>query len=474
MNLKLRLCLILLSIILVAKTTSSAQELHNFLKVKEYNIDVSFKPEKAFMKGKAIITFYPDANLDLPIVFYLHGELSVDSVVYKGKKVKFKQKSLYYYSDYSLIAKQCTLYIDKLDDNQEITIEYSGFFNPSKARSPSDYMRISKNEVLLRSYGYSLWYPVFLDANQNSYKTDFKKVTLRTPQNLKSVFVGRKLNEYVEGNIRVTQWEALNNDIQSTQCTARQYDVIGNGENYIYYMKDEASTKAAKEISVLFEKLLILFKSRYKEIKKQTPFYLLEMPEYGDISNDNVSGLSTEIWGNFSKHTWTKRFLAHELVHPFVQIKINRKNPLYALVIEGHPCYFYLPVLETILGKDWYLEYMRSIEKNYLIKKKTKKHPRGWKLPKEKAILDISADEIREYKDVFVLSDRVLLFFDYLKRKMGDEKFQTFSKKLVNLESIDYNQLKNLIQKYLPESEEDIRVWLKESSYPPKFHLDDH
>jgi hypothetical protein len=66
--------------------------------------------------------------------------------------------------------------------------------------SPSDYMKITKNEVLLRSYGSLLWFPVFLHDNQDSYNIDFKKVSLHTPKHLKPVFVGNKLNEYVEGD----------------------------------------------------------------------------------------------------------------------------------------------------------------------------------------------------------------------------------------------------------------------------------
>jgi hypothetical protein len=128
-------------------------ELKSNPKVKEYSIDVSFKPEKAFMKGKAVLKFESAVKTDAPLVFYLHGELTTKSITYKNQKVKFEQKPGYYYDDYSLIANQVLIHLDQLDTNHEITIDYSGYFNPSKARSQSDYMRITKNEVLLRRKG---------------------------------------------------------------------------------------------------------------------------------------------------------------------------------------------------------------------------------------------------------------------------------------------------------------------------------
>lgn len=448
-----------------------AQELKSNPKVKEYSLDVSFKPEEAFMKGKAVVKFEAPVKTEARLVFYLHGELFTESITYKNQKVKFEQKPGYYYDDYSLIANQVSFYLNQLDADLEITVNYSGYFNPSKARSPSDYMRIAKNEVLLRSYGYSVWFPVFLHDGQDSYKVDFKTVTLQTPKHLKPVFVGNKLNEYVEGDTRITQWTALNTEIRDVQCTAREYNVLSAGDNHIYNLKNDISEKIAGKIMALFTQMVTLYKKYYKETRDSTPFYLLEMPEYGDISSANVLGMSTEAWTDFGKYAWTKQLLAHELVHPFVQLTIKQANPLFALVIEGFPSYFHLPVLETILGKEWYDTYMQEIEKSYLIKKKTGKHPRGWKIPKEKPILDLTADDIGEYKDLFILSDRVVLFFNYLKKKIGNENFWKFSKELVNMKSIDYNQFEQLILKYLPESKDDIETWLKKNDYPPAFHL---
>ena len=111
-----------------------AQELKSNPKVKEYSLDVSFKPEEAFMKGKAVVKFEAPVKTEARLVFYLHGELFTESITYKNQKVKFEQKPGYYYDDYSLIANQVSFYLNQLDADLEITVNYSGYFNPSKAR----------------------------------------------------------------------------------------------------------------------------------------------------------------------------------------------------------------------------------------------------------------------------------------------------------------------------------------------------
>ena len=58
-------------------------------------------------------------------------------------------------------------------------------------------MRINQNEgVLLRSYVYSLWFPIFLDEGEESYETLFKKVTVDLPVDFKSVVSGKLLKEH--------------------------------------------------------------------------------------------------------------------------------------------------------------------------------------------------------------------------------------------------------------------------------------
>lgn len=47
------------------------------IRVKSYELDVTFIPTKHAMKGKAVIRFVPDTVRKEKLVFYLHGELSL-------------------------------------------------------------------------------------------------------------------------------------------------------------------------------------------------------------------------------------------------------------------------------------------------------------------------------------------------------------------------------------------------------------
>jgi len=80
----------------------------------------------------------------------------------------------------------------------------------------------------------------------------------------------------------------------------------------------------------------------------------MQMPQFGDISSGNVSGISTKIWADFNQYNWPKQVLAHELVHSFVQYPLSQTNQLFALMTEGFPSYFHLPVLAELLGENWY------------------------------------------------------------------------------------------------------------------------
>jgi hypothetical protein len=134
--------------------------------VESYELDLSFRPDSAALRGRATVNFDSGSSPDDEISFYLHGELEVLDVQRgngDGTSLPFEQEKVYYHSDYSLVATRVV--VDPLKEAlTRLLIEYAGPFNPSRARSPSDYMRIAGDGVYLRSYGYSLWFPVFLEA----------------------------------------------------------------------------------------------------------------------------------------------------------------------------------------------------------------------------------------------------------------------------------------------------------------------
>jgi hypothetical protein len=333
-------------------------------------------------------------------------------------------------------------------------------------------MRIDRDAVLLRSYGYSLWFPVFLDARQNDYAVSFSKVTIRTPREFRSVFVGRKVRENDEGDRWMTEWEAENVDIFAAQCTAQRYAATEKDGFFIYHYEDDASQKTAESIRSIAEKLTSFFKKHYRSYAESAQVHIMQMPRYGDISSGNVVGMSTEAWHQFDPTSSSARLFAHELVHTYVQPPVDRNDPSYALVIEGFPSYFHLPAMAEILGESYYETFMKTRQDQYLLKKETGADRRGRKLPPEKPIFEITADEIGTYKDVFVLSDRVLLFFDFLRTKMGKDRFLEFARELFNKEGLDTSSFEETVLRFMPGAEEDLQIWLRTTEYPERFHRD--
>jgi hypothetical protein len=146
-------------------------------------------------------------------------------------------------------------------------------------------------------------------------------------------------------------------------------------------------------------------------------------------------------------------------VHPYVHIPVSKDNPFCALVVEGFPSFFQVYALKRIDRTFDLDQKMKEIEKQYLAKRERRD------FTKEKPILQITFDEIGNYKDHFVLNDRVWLFFYDLWKEMGDESFDVFLKKLFSWDSINYKRFEGLILEFLPDFKEKLNLWLNTTEY---------
>ncbi len=445
-----------------------------------YEIEADFFPNEArmhgylvdsrhFMKGKTKISNIQKATDD--IVLYLHGELYVDSVLYNGKSLEFKQEKTKFDYNYSLLATKVTIKNPSNAGANSVEIFYRGFINASRARSLSDYMRIDKNEgVFLRAYGYSLWFPVLENMDNPLYEANFKQISVSLPKEFRAIVSGIMINEENTAERYKSTWAAGLKSVIDIQCTARKYQSISKNNVHVYFMNDEPLSEKVLNYTL---QLKTLFEEKFRPIDKDPPVYIMEMPKYGNISGSNVIGISDELFASFDSNIWAKSTLAHELIHSYVKIPVGYENPFVAMVYEGFPSFFQVYALHKTIDDSKYSlkKDMQNVESAYLKKRTTGLTESGRKLPVEKPILDIRFDEIGTYKDKFVLSDRVWLFLYSLWQKMGDEKFDAFIKELFSLQTLDYKTFSNLVEKYLPDSAPDIFVWLKTTEFPDRFKM---
>ena len=110
-----------------------------------------------------------------------------------------------------------------------------------------------------------------------------------------------------------------------------------------------------------------------------------------------------------------------------------------------------------------------TIDVSYLERRRTGLDRRGNQLPAEKPLLMLTADEISDYKDRFVLNDRALLFFDWMRTRMGTARFNQFTRELFSLESLDSDRLVSIIEAHLPDSRDDTALWLRKTEFPERF-----
>lgn len=448
--------------------------------IAKYDISASFFPDDAsmygipvspesFMRGETRVAVTAgDAD---SLVFWLHGELRTDSVMIDGKVAAIAQEKELYSRDYCNVATRTVISGLPSWESFSLKICYSGFINPSRVRSLSDYMRINVNEgVFLRSYGYSLWFPVFIDDSGDRSVCDFRSVTVDLPEEFRAVVTGDVVREYVDNGRFVSVWQPGVTDIFEIQCTAAPFRVEERNGIRVYFTGSEA---AASEVLNYVADLRDFCHKHLRPYADDRIFHIMEMPEYGNISSGNVIGLDYESFQSFPGMTWPKSIIAHELVHPYVQLPLDEDNPFYAIFTEGMPSFFQVYLLDGTLPPDQYNreELIRRVERSYLRRRESGLDSRGNTLPQEKALLDIGAQEIGMYKDTFILNDRMWLFMYDLWSRMGDEDFSRFCRELFTLEDIDYSTFDSLIAGYLPGYSERLHDWIRTTLYTDDMKL---
>jgi hypothetical protein len=430
-----------------------------------------------YMKARALVTLDLGENPHDSLVFYIHSELRTHYVRLGGTDLDFTQETAYYPSSYSGVATKVRIDLKGLSGQRKLLIAYGGMFNPNYSRSPSNYMRIDTEGAYLRGYGYSLWFPVFLEASKTPYVTDFENVKIITPRPFVGVFTGQRLEESTDDGQRISDWKAINTAVTDVQLSIRPYIVQEKDAIYLYYLANEKSEASAGDILQFVSRLKDLYSSQFKEIKTTPQLHIAELPNFASgISSGNMIGMTSGQWQDFSlegEEDNLKLLVAHELVHTYVHVPTQRQDPISALAVEGFPSYFHLPVLAEIMGESWYRKYMQMVEESYLRKKETHMTARGDALPVEKPILSLTYDDIGTYKDTFILNDRVRLFLNFIRDELGKDAFKKFTRELCHMPRLTVPLFKQIISQYLPGRDQDISIWLETDEYPERFHLRD-
>jgi len=440
----------------------------------EWNKEDSFG-NYPHMKGKALMVVDLGQNPCSSLDFYMHGELRAHWLKLGTEELKFSQERVFYPVSYSRVANKVSVKLNGLSGKHRFEMAYGGVFNPSVASAASSYMRTDKQGAYLRAFGYSMWFPVVQKGRSDVPRTNFTTVKIITPKHFVPVFTGNRLTETVKGQHRLSQWQAIGINLWDAQMTVRPFKIKQNKGLFIYHLDNAKSAASSADLIKYVKQLLAYFSDHYRAVKNTPQLHVAELPNFASgISSGNMIGMTSGQWQRFSlmdKDVDMEILVSHELVHTFVRPEVSINSPLYALIIEGFPSYFHFPALAEILGEEWYQKYIGRVEKSYLRKKKTGKNWRGRPLPVEKPILTLTAEDISEYKDTFILNDRVRLFLHYIRTKLGKKRFKSFTRQLCGSRNLTPFTLIELIEKYLPASAKDVRLWLGSNEYPQRFHL---
>ncbi|MFC2103657.1 hypothetical protein ACFLSS_04430, partial [Bacteroidota bacterium] len=286
--------------------------------VSSYEIYVEFFPDSAqmynypvssdaFMKAHSMVVLSEVTNDDL--FFYLHGELKIDSILAGNKKIEYGAEKVLFDYSYNMVALQVTIGASNVTSKKVLNIYYSGFLNPSRARGLSDYMYINQSKgVFLRSYGYSLWFPIFLKSRQDSYEADFKNITIKLPSSYKCIVGGELINEFVENDIYTAIWKPGVTDLHDIQCAAQNYKINSRNNVFVYYISDKSNSDKILDYAI---KLKNLYSENLKNDNESLPLFIMEMPKYGDISSSNVVGISEQNFNSFNDGLISKKTIAH-------------------------------------------------------------------------------------------------------------------------------------------------------------------
>jgi hypothetical protein len=388
------------------------------------------------------IPFRVDGTLDIRnpystplqrLTLYLHPELRLTSASSEdGCPIEIDTQTISHDWSYTKSLSAHSLVLAEPIEargTRSFHLAYEGAFSPCGLRSPSDFMRIDDEGAYLRGLGYSLWFPV--SSCDEVCEASVFRIQLDVPLAWRGVAFGNLKQMETSGGRSLSTWETSSpfKHLQA-QLFASPFTIF-EGTHLSVFAKEE-SREGALKLTAFGDRLLDSFASSYGALDGIPHSYLVETCPYGCIASGNVVGLAPEVFRLMEDSAIdfeTYDLIAHEFVHGYVTPWIDRSSPGAALLLEGFPSYFHVPTVTDILGDDyheWFFQrawqsYRRGLKQQADMRRSTS-------VLIDKPLLGIGINEIPQYKDAFLLSDKLPIVLDQLRRRVGAAAFLSASK----------------------------------------------
>ncbi|MDT0687064.1 M1 family metallopeptidase [Autumnicola psychrophila] len=337
----------------------------------KYHLQVRVVPEDKFISGSNTITFRTIEKLPVMQVD-LFENMKVDSIVRKGKKLKYQRKHNAVFVEFSNPLRK--------GKKDSIQFYYSG--NPIVAeRAPWDggfvWTEDEKGNpwiaVAVQGMGASAWYP---NKDHQSDEPDEVLSEIEVPTGLTNVSNGRLLgSEELEDGYTRWKWQVSN--------PINNYNVVLNIGKYAhfhdeykdldldYYVLEYNLDKAKEQ----FEQVKPMMECFYEKMGHypfpEDGFKLVETPYLGmehqsavAYGNHYMNGyLGNDLSGTGHGLSWDY-IIIHESGHEWYGNSITTKDIADMWVHEGFTSYTEAIFVECEQGKENALEYLEGLRRN--------------------------------------------------------------------------------------------------------------
>jgi len=326
---------------------------HAYPTVSRYALDITFSPGQSAMSGTREYILPKSRLIDSTITFFLHGECGCRSIIQSGKPVKFSSRSrvlqLRLFSDRQYGTSVCTRHSLPRDS---LIVYYHGYFNPSKARSPSDYMRVdqfrhpaSRIPVFTLVSGVLARFDVQLCDN-------FQTGRVQNPRTIPAVFVGKYLTDTVKSGVRISPGQQRILTCHWLKCRPSDAETHAARRIVRVYYPDNASAGQALKVLRLYRSTSHRVSHLYDRNAAAPEHYVLEcLRRRYFIWNVTVCSEST--WATVRRKYSRAKGTGARVVASVFDARVPERDP------STHwprriPSYFHLPVMAGIVGRDWY------------------------------------------------------------------------------------------------------------------------